>query len=60
MKKILFALLILGFSPAFAQKTTYQLSSHILDVSKGMPAPGVTIQLEKFNPGSKDLSLIHI
>lgn len=40
---------------AFAQKkeVTYQLSSHILDVSKGMPAPGVTIKLEKYNEKTK-------
>lgn len=40
---------------AFGQKkeVTYQLSSHILDVSKGMPAPGVTIKLEKFNNAKK-------
>lgn len=40
---------------AFGQKkeVTYQLSSHILDVSKGMPAPGVTIKLEKFNDKTK-------
>ena len=40
---------------AFGQSTakTYQLSSHILDVSKGMPASGVTIQLEKYSNQTK-------
>jgi 5-hydroxyisourate hydrolase len=43
------AILTLVFSllsiTLFAQKQTYQLSSHILDISKGLPAAGVTIQL---------------
>lgn len=34
---------------AFSQNKNYQLSSHILDVSKGIPASGVTIKLEKKN-----------
>ena len=34
---------------SFAQNKEYQLSSHILDVSQGKPAIGVTIQLEKLN-----------
>ena len=37
----------------FAQKKTYQLSSHILDVSKGLPASGVTIKLENYNEKTK-------
>ena len=42
----------------FAQAKTYQLSSHILDVSKGMPASGVTIKLEQFNTDKKIWTLI--
>ncbi|UFH34234.1 hydroxyisourate hydrolase [Flavobacterium acetivorans] len=38
---------------SFAQKSTYQLSSHILDVSKGTPAAGVSIKLEKQNEQTK-------
>ncbi len=40
---------------AFGQSAekTYQLSSHILDISKGMPAVGVTIKLEKYLPETK-------
>lgn len=54
MKKILFAILLATLSTAtFAQKTTFQLSSHILDVSKGEPASGVTIKLEKYNEQTK-------
>lgn len=54
----LFFVLISAF--AFGQKkdTTYQLSSHILDVSKGMPAPGVTIKLEKFNEAKKSWTFV--
>jgi 5-hydroxyisourate hydrolase len=37
----------------FAQKNNYQLSSHILDVSKGTPASGVSIKLEKYNEQTK-------
>lgn len=59
MKKTLFAIL---FSMAsiltFAQKSTYQLSSHILDVSKGMPASGVAIKLEKYSEDSKLWSFV--
>ena len=52
MRNLTFALFFaLISSLSFGQKkeATYQLSSHILDVSKGMPAPGVTIKLEKFD-----------
>ncbi len=34
-----------------AKQVTYQLSSHILDISKGAPATGVTIILEKQEAG---------
>lgn len=34
-------------SLVFGQQTTYQLSSHILDITKGEPAPNVKIKLEK-------------
>lgn len=52
MKNFIFAFVFALISAtAFGQNTekTYQLSSHILDVSKGMPASGVTIKLEKYN-----------
>jgi len=41
-----------------AQNTEYQLSTHILDISKGLPAPGVTINLDKFNEQSKTWATI--
>ena len=56
MKNIIFAFIFAMISTtAFGQSTekTYQLSSHILDVSKGMPAAGVTIKLEKYIPETK-------
>lgn len=59
MKKSIFAVLIALFSTTtFAQKNTYQLSSHILDVSKGTPATGVTIKLEKYNEQTKVWSFV--
>ena len=56
MKNLTFALFFALISSfAFGQKKemTYQLSSHILDVSKGMPATGVTIKLEKYDESNK-------
>ena len=50
MKKIIVLLIFTFLSKnVVAQATNYQLSSHILDVSKGIPAVGVTITLEKMN-----------
>lgn len=42
----------------FAQKNNYQLSSHILDVSKGLPVAGVKIKLERYNAQVKGWSII--
>ena len=59
MRNLTFALFfVLISSLSFGQKkeATYQLSSHILDVSKGMPAAGVTIKLEKYIPATKTWS----
>lgn len=59
LKKIILAL-ILGLATSFAQAQlpTYQLSSHILDVSTGLPAPGVPVKLEKLNEQNKVWTLI--
>ncbi len=47
-KSILFSLLMVITScMGFAQQTKYQLSSHILDISKGLPAAEVKISLQK-------------
>ena len=43
---------------SFAQNNEHQLSSHILDVSQGKPATGVTIHLEKYNPKNKKWSVV--
>lgn len=43
---------------SLAQNNRYQLSNHILDVSKGMPAAGVQIKLEKYNGQSKTWTFV--
>lgn len=48
-KSIILGLLLLFSTVMVAQSEKYQLSSHILDVSKGTPASGVTIKLEKLD-----------
>lgn len=59
MKNLVLTAILAVFSiAAFAQKSTYQLSSHILDVSKGAPASGVTIKLEKYNEQTKKWSFL--
>ncbi|WP_329904626.1 hydroxyisourate hydrolase [Porphyromonas pogonae] len=49
MKKLaLYLVLSLASLTAWAQQGgKYQLSSHILDITQGVPASGVTVQLEK-------------
>ncbi|WP_194852299.1 hydroxyisourate hydrolase [Nonlabens antarcticus] len=50
MKNILLLMLIAcTTSIVTAQTDAYQLSTHILDISEGLPAAGVTIKLEKKN-----------
>lgn len=53
MKNLITVALTLFTSIIFAQKSNYQLSSHILDVSKGVPVSGVSIKLEKYNEQNK-------
>ncbi len=52
---ILCILMSIGTS---AQKNNFQLSTHILDVSKGVPAPGVKIKLEKYNQQSETWTFV--
>ncbi len=49
MKKTVFLLLlsIAFFQLSFTQETKYQLSTHILDITAGLPAQNVTITLAK-------------
>jgi len=51
-KSIIFGIFMLFSTVIVAQTNSYQLSSHILDVSKGTPASGVTIKLEKLEKAS--------
>lgn len=48
---MLFLFLAFSTISVFSQEK-YQLSSHILDIAKGFPAPGVTIELEKWSETS--------
>ena len=58
MKKIVLALL-LGFSSlVYSQTKTYQLSSHILDVSEGIGAQDVKVALSKQNPKTLNWEII--
>ena len=59
MKKLLFTLsIVLVSTMMFAQENKFQLSSHILDISKGMPASDVSIRLEKYNEEAKTWSFV--
>jgi len=59
MKHLILALgLILSTTLAYSQSKTFQLSSHILDISKGMPALDVHIRLEKLETDKKTWSII--
>ena len=59
MKKSILTLAFAIFAlMSFAQNKEYQLSSHILDVSQGKPATGVTIQLQKLNQKNNKWSVV--
>ena len=49
MKKnwLVFLMMFLMLPMVYAQESSYQLSSHILDISTGKPAPHVKITLQK-------------
>jgi 5-hydroxyisourate hydrolase len=49
LKQILTLFLLIYSTLSFSQEKSYQLSSHILDVSLGKPASLVKIELEKLN-----------
>lgn len=54
MKKLLLVLFSIVYLGVYAQKNkNFQLSSHILDISTGRPAPQVEVELEKYNNISK-------
>lgn len=48
-KTLIIALTMVFTNIAFAQESKFQLSSHILDITKGMPAAGVKVVLSKLN-----------
>ncbi|WP_293889523.1 MULTISPECIES: hydroxyisourate hydrolase [unclassified Sphingobacterium] len=52
---ILFCMLF-GFT-AYCQNNKYQLSSHILDISKGSPAPNVKVDLERLMPNKEWITI---
>lgn len=58
MKK-LFLLLFLALSlSSYAQSEDYQLSTHILNISNGTPAPGVTVELYKYEEDDSDWEMV--
>lgn len=46
-KNLLMVMMLAFASVSFAQEAKYQLSSHILDITQGKPAPDVKISLSK-------------
>ena len=59
MKNLLFSLLFTAVATAsYSQNNTYQLSSHILDVSSGTAAIGVPVVLEKYDETTKIWSYV--
>ena len=59
MKKIILSLLVtLAAFTTYAQAPKYLLSSHILDISTGLPAPGVNVKLEQLDKKSKVWKMI--
>lgn len=58
IKKNLFVFILsLSFMGVSAQQATYQLSTHILDISKGEPAQGVSITLYKLTSAGEWLQV---
>lgn len=54
IKKMILGLMLgLFTSFCYAQQPSYQLSSHILDVSTGLPAAGVPVKLERLDSKNK-------
>lgn len=47
MKNVLLLVLVVFGQFCFAQNKSYQLSTHILNISLGQPAPGVEVVLQK-------------
>ncbi len=59
MKDLLLSLLFTVVATvSYSQNNTYQLSSHILDITSGAPASGVPVILEKFDETTKIWSFV--
>ncbi len=60
MRKIVFLItaIVCLAGVSNAQEVKYQLSSHILDISSGKPAPNVTVTLSKKNGAADDWTVI--
>lgn len=58
MKKITTLLLVFLANFVFSQEKEFQLSTHILDISTGKPAPNVEIHLEKLDEKTNKFVLL--
>lgn len=60
MNTLIICLLSLLPVLGFAQQTSpaYQLSTHILDIGQGKPAPGVLVRLEQYDAAKKTWSQV--
>lgn len=59
MKNLLFSLIFTAVATAsYSQNNTYQLSSHILDISSGTAAINVPVVLEKYDETTKIWSYV--
>ena len=58
MKYIIAFFFLLATVQMQAQKQDGQLSTHILDIGKGLPATGVTVELEKMNEKNNTWCLV--
>lgn len=59
MEKLFYSVfLCLITTLAFGQKSKHQLSTHILDISKGSPAKDISIKLEKYDEQTKAWSFV--
>ena len=58
MKYIIAILLFFATTGINAQTDTWRLSTHILDIGKGLPAADVTMELEKLNEQDNTWSFV--
>lgn len=59
MKKLILSLaIVLIASTGFSQERQYQLSTHILDISQGVPAGNVEVKLEKMDKNDETWTFV--